>query len=198
MSVILRLEKVRVSFAEQIYTPKAFEDGVAKYGCDSLMVEGSRVMKKISAGKWVETDIPTVMLDLANELFKGKGAPWLKALEPSKKFYRDGDLRLTKGGEPYAEYVGIHYVTAKNKIKPKTIDNLKNEIGPESGKPYSGCYCNVQIDVYGIADPKKKGIHATLLGVQYLHDGDAFGGGSRTADLDDFESISEGADADLL
>jgi hypothetical protein len=140
--------------------------------------------------------MPAVLLAVANETWKGRGAPMLEALEASKKCYRNGDARMKKDGTPYDGYTGLWYVTAKNKTRPTVRDrNPTVLLTEEDGRPYSGCYVNGIIDVYGMSDPKRKGVFATLMGVQFVRDGDAFSGSGRVAGDDEFADLGEGADA---
>jgi hypothetical protein len=152
MSIKVRLQNVRLAFAQQLFTPSAVEEGKdPKYGCDSLLVPGSSVVRAVVEGtgenaktKWVTTTMEAVLLEVANDTIKGgKGAEWLKALENSKKCYRNGDLRVTKSGDPYEGYEGVWYVAAKNKARPLVVDTNKTPLTAQDGKPYSGCYGNV-------------------------------------------------------
>lgn len=205
MGIKVRLELVRLAFAQQLFVPSAVEEGKdPKYGCDSLLVPGSRVLKAVVEGsgesaktKWVAATMPDILLEVANNAMKGKGKPWLDALENSKRCLRDGNLRVTKSGDPYEGYEGVWYVAAKNKARPLIVDANKQPLTQADGKPYSGCYANVLIEVYAITDPKRKGVHAAIKGVQFVKDGDAFGGGA-PASPDEFDELSQGAQAEDL
>lgn len=206
MGIKVRLQNVRLAFAQQLFVPSAVEEGKdPKYGCDSLLVPGSSVVKLVPDGtnaeggikyKAVPTTMEAVLIEVATEVLKdaAKAKTWLAGLENSKKCYRNGALRTTKGGDPYEGYEGIWYVAAKSKARPMLMDGQKRTLTVADGKPYSGCYANVSIDVYGITDPKKKGVHAAMKAVQFVRDGDAFGGGS-PGSPDEFDSIEEGTDA---
>lgn len=204
MGIRVKLLNVRLAFAHQLFTASAVEEGkTPKYGCDSLLVSGSSVAKLVPDGttpegkpkfKAVPTTMEAVLLEVANDTMKGKGKAWLDALENSKKCYRNGDLRVNKNGDHYEGYEGVWYVSAKSVTRPLILDSNKHPLTIQDGKPYSGCYGHVSVDVYGIADPKKKGVHASIKGVQFVRDGDAFGGGA-PASPDEFDEISEGADA---
>ncbi|MWN55950.1 ssDNA-binding protein, partial [Escherichia coli] len=61
----------------------------------------------------------------------------------------------------------------------------------------AGCYVNAVIDIWAQDNNFGKRINASLGGVQFLRDGDAFAGGG-VASADDFDDISEGADAEAL
>ncbi|MFO6426399.1 ssDNA-binding protein [Escherichia coli] len=65
--------------------------------------------------------------------------------------------------------------------------------------PYAGCYVNAWCCISGHRTIifGKRGLNASLGGVQFLRDGSAFAGGG-VASADDFDDISEGADAEAL
>jgi len=66
----------------------------------------------------------------------------------------------------------------------------------KDGRPYGGCYVNVSLDIW-VQDPKGekakngKRINATLRGIQFMADGDAFAGGA-PADPEEFDDLGVG------
>jgi hypothetical protein len=134
------------------------------------------------------------MLESMNEAFKGKGKSIFDSLESSKKLFR-GPGRLTAAGEPYADYEGLNFVASKSGQRPALFDQQLNTLAAEDGKPYSGCYANVVIDVYTMTDPKMRGVFGKLISVQFVKDGDAFGNRA-PATADDFEKL-EVSDDDI-
>lgn len=186
--MIVFLQNARLSFPD-LWEAKAMEaNQTPRFGADFIIGDDTKVLAVGNDGGKSETTMAKVLLAVANETWKSKGDKMLKALEPSKKCLRDGDARTTKEGDAYEGYEGRYYVTAKNKTRPTIIDRDRTPLTAEDGKPYSGCYVNAKIDVYGLADPKRKGVHAALLGVQFAKDGDAFGGG-QVASADDFDEL---------
>uniref|UniRef100_UPI0025B91E9B ssDNA-binding protein n=1 Tax=Candidatus Symbiopectobacterium sp. TaxID=2816440 RepID=UPI0025B91E9B len=83
------------------------------------------------------------------------------------------------------------------KARPLVIDRDRSALTAADGKPYAGCYVNATIDIWAMDNNFGKRINASLGGVQFLCDGDAFAGGG-VATPDDFENMSEGADAEAL
>lgn len=67
----------------------------------------------------------------------------------------------------------------------------------KAGRIYSGCFVNMQVEIWAQDNKTGKGLRATLLGVQRVKDGDAFSGGA-APDSEDFGEIAEGAEADDL
>lgn len=192
----LKLRKVRVSFADGLFKAKAMEAGqTPKYGADFLLVPGSTVHVVDINGKETPIEPMAALLQVADETWKGKGKEMLVALEASKKCLRDGNKRVNKAGEPYADYAGLLYFSAKNKAQPSLFNLARQPITHDDGTIYSGCYVTAVIDVYGLADPKKKGVHSSLLGVQFTGAGEAFAGSGSRADESDFDDLSDGASA---
>lgn len=181
MGIRIKVQNARISFAEGLSTPSAFEPGQAlKYNSDFLLVPGSTVLKKVDQA-YVKSTIEQVLIEVATETWKTKeaGMNMLKSLESSRKSVRRGDTRVSRAGEVYEGYAGILYIAAKSKTKPMLLDRAGQPLTDEHrGMIYSGCYVNAIIDIYGIADPKRKGVFAGLNAVQFVKDGDAFAGGA--------------------
>jgi len=96
-------------------------------------------------------------------------------------------------GDAKAEYEGFEgnkFVSARAKVRPTVFDQQRQELSEADGKPYSGCYVNASIELWAQDNSFGKRINAQLRGVQFLRDGDAFAGGSRPADADEFDEIA--------
>lgn len=106
---------------------------------------------------------------------------------PNKFCFQDGDTK------DYDGYAGMMALSASAKARPLCIDGQKNPLTQADGKPYAGCYVNGSIEIFGYEN-SGNGISASLKGVQFVRDGDSFGGGA-PASPDDFDAITEGADA---
>lgn len=105
------------------------------------------------------------------------------ALAKDKKCIRNGDQHLDKAGNVRDGYAGMFYIVARNKAKPAVVDQRRNPLAADSGKPYGGCYVNVKLEIYAMDKPGQgKSINATLKAVQFVRDGDAFAGGPGNAD----------------
>lgn len=104
----------------------------------------------------------------------------------------DGDLKASYDGFP-----GNLYISARNKIRPTVLDADKTPLVAADGKPYAGCYVHVVLELWAQDNKFGKRVNATLMGVQFYRDGDAFVGGG-AADESDFDDISAGATADDL
>lgn len=131
--------------------------------------------------------------------WKDKAPAMLKAARAKDNVaLRDGDIKAAKSDG----YAGMFYVSANCKggeteaecEKPLvlTADRVK-VTNPSENPVYRGCYVNAMVEFYA-DDRFGTGVFCKLVAVQFRRDGDAFG--SAPAKPDDFDDVSEGADAD--
>lgn len=189
MAIVI-LKNVRLSYPDLFKPGKPMNDGDApKYGAQFIFDQDSEAAKAAKQA----------LVSAAQEAF---GANWqaiVNAMEKSKKCVRRGDDNLTKDGAIRDGYAGKLYVVARNKAKPLLIGPRKGADGQfpvlteADGKPYGGCYVNVKIDVKAMKAKEKipNQIYATLLTVQFVADGEAFGAAPGTSE--GFDDV-EGAD----
>jgi len=124
------------------------------------------------------------------EKWKDKAAEIFAGLKAGDKLcLHDGASKPGKEG-----YAGVMFVSASNKLKPLVIDGNKSPLSATSGKPYSGCYVNARIQLWPQDNKWGKRINASLMGVQFLRDGERLSGGG-VASADDFQAIPEAAGA---
>ncbi|EJD0459570.1 DUF2815 family protein [Salmonella enterica] len=184
MKVILKA--VRLAFAQALFEAEDYQnDGNFKFSSTFLIdkaqkatiAEIENAIKQVAAAKW-----------------GAKAEAILKSIRGnSNKFcFRDGEEK-----PDYDGFEGQMYIKASNKARPLVLDRDRTPLTAADGRPYSGCYVNATITIFAYDSNGNKGISASLGGVQFLRDGDAFGGGI-PASVDDFDDISEGADADAL
>jgi hypothetical protein len=119
-----------------------------------------------------------------------KAAGILKQIRnnPNKFSFQDGDTKSYDG------YEGMMALSAKSGVRPLVIDRDRSPLTEADGKPYAGCYVNASVEFF-CYDSSGVGVSASLAGVQFVRDGDAFGGGA-AAKADEFDDLGEGADAD--
>ena len=82
------------------------------------------------------------------------------------------------------------FISARSKSRPTVVDRDKTPLTEQDGRPYGGCFVNAIVELWAQDNQFGKRINATLAGVQFLKDGDAFGG-SRPADPDEFEAVDD-------
>ena len=104
-----------------------------------------------------------------------------------KSLLRDGNGKLDKQGLPAAGFAGKMFLNARNAVQPTIVGPDRAPLTKSSGKPYGGCFVNVILDIWAQDNSFGKRVNASLTGVQFHRDGDAFGGG-RPASVDEFDA----------
>jgi len=175
------LKDVRLAFPK-IWKPEPFEPGAEpKFGASFLFpkdhpafkITMDAIVQEAKAG-WKE--------DYEQQLANIKG-------NSNKMCFIDGNLKKKNDG-----YEGNFVIAASGKSRPKIMDrDGKTPLVEADGRPYGGCYVTAILDVW-CQTKKYPGIRCTLLGMQFMRDGDAFAGGGVASD-EDFEDLSDGSDA---
>lgn len=177
----VKLQDVRLAFA-QIWEAKPFQPGSpAKFNASFLFDP------KHPAAKLIEAAIK----ETAKEKWADKVDAVLAQIKgiPNKFCFRNGNTKPDYDGFP-----GNLFISASNKTRPTIIDRNRSPLTQADGRPYSGCFVNAVLDVWAQDNQYGKGIQCSLLGIQFLRDGDAFSGAG-VATEDDFDDLSDGADA---
>lgn len=179
---IIKLNNVRLAFAD-IFEPAQFDEKSAlKYGAAFLVPKNSpyvlqiqNAIKEVAAAKW-----------------GAKSEALLKSFEgnPNKYCFMDGDARNYDG------YEGNWALSSKASARPLVLDRDKTPLTQSDGRPYPGCYVNASVEIWAQDNKWGKGIRASLRGLQFYKDGDAFAGG-RPADVEEFDDLSEGSEETL-
>jgi hypothetical protein len=182
------LKNVRASFPVLFKGEQFNGEGKFRCGVSLLVPHDHPQVKQINAG-----------IDEAAALkWKDKAAVTLKGARAKDKLcLRDGDLKAKYDG-----YEGNLVLSAncqggdteRECVKPQVFTAERVEVTDPNANPiYSGCYVNALVEIY--ADSRfGDGVFAKLVGIQFDHDGDAFG--TAKAKADDFEAVSNGATAD--
>lgn len=130
---------------------------------------------------------------VAKDKWGAKAEAILKQMRAQDKVaLHDGDLKANYDGFP-----GNLYVSARSATRPLVIDKDKSPLTEQDGKPYAGCFVNASIELWPQDNNYGKRVNASLRGVQFFRDGDAFAGGGAASE-DEFDDISGGATADDL
>lgn len=181
--MIIKLKNVRLAF------PALFE-------AKTVNGEGDPAF---SAAFLLDADDPQVaeinqaLVAVAKEKWGPKADAILKQLRAAGKVaLRDGDEKAQYDG-----FEGNFYLSARSPTRPTVVDRDRTPLVAADGRPYAGCYVVASVELWAQDNGYGKRINAGLRGVQFLRDGDAFGG-SRPATPDEFDDMSEGAAADDL
>ena len=130
---------------------------------------------------------------VAKDKWGAKAGAILKQMRAQDKVaLHDGDLKANYDGFP-----GNLYVSARSATRPLVIDKDKSPLTEQDGKPYAGCFVNASIELWPQDNNYGKRVNASLRGVQFFRDGDAFAGGGAASE-DEFDDLSSGATADDL
>lgn len=184
--MIIKLQNVRLAFP-QIFEAKAFQGGddntksfTASFLIDPKTPVGAALTKEIEAG--------------IEEVAKAKWGAKAPAIVAAMK---KQDKTCLHDGNSKADYDGfadMMYVSTRSKTKPLVLDRDKTPLTIADGKPYGGCFVNTSIELWPQDNGYGKRINASLRGIQFAKDGDAFAGGA-PADESEFDDLSDGADA---
>lgn len=174
------LDNVRLSFPDLFEAVRYKGEGKPRFSAAFLITPGSDNDMKITKA----------IQDVAVERWGEKASAKLKAFQASsgKYCYIDGNSK------DYEGVAGMMILSAhrnQDQGRPKIVDRSKQELTPESGKPYAGCYVNAVVDIWAQRDPYP-GIRATLGVVQYHAEGEPFAGSvPNLDDLPDIENMGE-------
>lgn len=199
-NIELKLNNVRLSF---------FNGFVPQEGKDD---DGKIVRYNYNTNVLIPKDSPLADA-IKKAMGEAKKAAWgdnPPRLAPDKLCLRDGEPADEEGVRTalYEGYAGHFYLSANKPVSPEDYDLIKagkkkrpiSIIGPRKGPdgkfrqleegdefaPYSGCFANVIVRIYGyIGDAKKNRparINASLEAIQFKAPGEPFG--SRGVDVD--------------
>lgn len=184
----------RLAFGNDLWTAKAPQDGngEAKFGCTIIIDPKSKKDLGPEAVKAIDAAIQAV----AKDKWKAKAPNILRVIENDAQkwtwFKKD---RINGEGEPVDGFEGMYYLQCKSPVQPTIIDRDRTPLKKADGRPYSGCFCVFKVDIWPQDNANGKGMRAQIKGVQFLRDGDAFGGGKRS-NVEDFEDLSDLGDDD--
>ena len=165
----------RISFAN-IWEPKAINGGDEKYSVSCLIPKSdkktlARIQKAVEAAKE-----------------DGKARKWGGKIPPNLKLpLRDGDI-----DRPDDEnYEDCYFLNASSKDAPQVVDRKVNPV-LDPMMVYSGCYCNVSVNVYAFNANGNRGVAVGLGNIQFVRDGERLSGkASADADFDALEDDDE-------
>lgn len=168
----------RLSY-EHVFDPKAPDEKAEPvFSANLLLAKDDPQLAKIKAA----------MVEVAEAKWGSRGKANLETLIKNNRVaLKDGDEKEWGG------YEGMMYLSASNKVRPLVIDRDKSLLTKADGKVYSGCYVNMLVEIWAMDNKFGKRICATLKGVQFVADGEAFTGG-KPASTDDFEDVADTGD----
>lgn len=176
----LKIANVRLAFPVLFEAKTVNGEGKPAFSASFLINPADPQVKAINAA----------IEQVAKDKWGAKAEAILKQMRAQDKVcLHDGDLKSNYDGFP-----GNLYVSARSATRPLVIDRDKAPLNEQDGKPYAGCYVNASVELWPQDNNYGKRINASLRGVQFLRDGDAFAGGGAASE-DEFDDVSEGAAA---
>lgn len=170
------LKNVIISFAPGVFTASAAQGSTKeKYNCAALIEKNDTANLKLLSDAVVNAAQIKWPSNFQERLAELKAADRLPL--------HNGDGKASKAG-----YKGRFYINASNDIRPLVLDANKTPLTAADGKPYSGSIVNLFVEIWAQDNKHGKRINASLLGVQFVRDGERLAGGS-VATADDFEAI---------
>lgn len=194
---ILRLKGVTVRFCN-LYTPVApniagSETSKRRYDIVLMIKNGSE------SDRMIRDAIETVAAaHCAGD--RRKSAQWIKVLRSQDRIqYRDGAIKAVQ----YPEYENMHLLTA-TRAESQGAPVVRHRDGrtpltESSGIPYPGSIVDAIVEIYVLKGSSKGGerISCSLTAVQFVRDGEAFGGQSYRPTDADFTSYEEPTEDNL-
>lgn len=170
------LKNVRAAMTS-VFAPYKGEDGEGgKYNIKGLMPPDHPQLPEINA----------LMVRVAKAKWGAKADATLKALRVADKTcIHDGDAKPDWDG-----FAGNLYIAASSKKAPSVRNRDATVITEADGVFYSGCMCDLYLDLWAMDNQFGKRINCTLRGVQFRANADAFAGGPPPASDDEYEVIA--------
>lgn len=187
----VKLPGARLSFA-RLFVPKSFREGQPeRYEGTFLLDPSNKKHAKV---------IDDIIAQAEDVIVKTYG----KKVPAKLSFcfgYADGDDMKIAGKtvrseiKEYDGYEGMFYISSSNRQRPPVVDRDRTPLVEADGRPYSGCYVNGSITLWGQDNEYGKRINANLRAVQFVADGEAFGVKPVDAD-EEFDEIEDDLDDD--
>lgn len=175
MATTIVLQNVRLSFP-RLFSPEAGPNGgEAKYSAQFL------IRKSDTAS--IET-LNKALEAVAREKWGDKAPTMLETLKRNNMVcMRDGDLKGT------AEHADHFYMNASNRQAPAVVGRSLEKLDETTPLMYGGCYVNAKLQIWAQSNAYGKRINASLLGVQFVQHGEAFGSGASQTTAEGFKAL---------
>lgn len=180
----VKLLKVRIAFPE-LFAAKAFNEGDPSFSATFIIDPKSANVKVLR----------DTIQAVAVEKWKAAAPKILAALKAKDNVCLRETGKTSEAGEIYGGFEDMFWIPTRNKARPTVLDRDKSPLTAADGRPYGGCYVNAVLDIWAQDNTFGKRINASLSGVQFVADGEAFSGGT-AASADEFDDLGDGADAE--
>lgn len=186
----LRLKNVRIAFPA-LDVPATFGDGEPAYQAKFIIEPKSENVKLLDEA----------MIAVAKDQWKDKAPGVLELLKEDKKLcFLHSPYKNKKTGEPYLGFEGKYSLSTRSKNRPTVFD--RNNVEVKDGRDikamiYSGCFVHAKINVWAQDNQYGRRINASIDGVMFAKEGEAFGG-STPASASDFEDLKADEEESLV
>jgi hypothetical protein len=179
----VKLNNVRLAFPKIWHAEQVNGEGEPAFSAAFLFDPKHPCTKELDAA----------IEQVAKDKWGAKATEVLKQMRAQDRTCKhDGDLKAELDGYP-----GNFFVNARNKVRPGVFDRDRSPLAEEDGRIYAGCYVNASIDLWAQDNKFGKRINASLGGVQFVKDGEAFAGGG-SAGSDEFDDLASEDDEALV
>jgi hypothetical protein len=179
------IQNVRAAFAHGIFDRQTVDGKEGGYGAKFIL---DPKHPQLAAIEKLEEQI-------AEEKWGKKAKDTLTRIRAKDQgLIHDGSTQRSDG------FDGMKFISANNDKRPTAYNKDRSPVTKDDGVIYSGCYLNVKVRAWAQDNNFGQRINWELQGVQFVRDGDSFGGGGKPAEADDFPDLdaSGGEDADPL
>lgn len=183
--VIIR--DARLAFPDLFEATQFNGSGPFTFRATLLIPENSQLKKQIDVA----------IKEVAVAKWAAKAEKMLPGILASSKTccWTDGDNVSYNG---YAGNWALVATRNQDAGRPVLVDRAKNPLSAQDGKLYSGSFVNATIELWAQDNSFGKAIRATLVNVQFVKDGESFGGAA-PASADGLDDLGyEDDDEDLI
>lgn len=181
------LSDVRLAFADALFEAKGFTDprtgktGDPQFSSTFLLDRSDPGVRKLIMA---EED------RVAKEKWGAKAEAIMAEIRANNRgALKNGELKASYDGFP-----GNDFIAANNKTRPTIVNRDGSQLAMTDGVVYSGCYVLAHIVLWAQDNAFGKRINANVTGVQFMRDGDSFGGGAAPSATDDFAPLDAGVE----
>jgi len=183
----VKLANVRVAFPALFEAKTVNGEGEPRFSAVFIVEPGTENAKTLAAA----------VAAVAKEKWGAKTDAIMAKLKTEGRIAYHPSAKTNASGEVYSGFEGMHHVNASNKARPLVIDRDKAILNQADGRPYGGSFVNATLDLWAQDNNFGKRINASLSGVQFVRDGEAFSGGG-SASPNDFDDLGMPAEEEAL
>jgi len=200
----VQIKNCRMSFSDirKAYQPKT---GDPKFTFSGICSDDTQIIVTNAKGEkktLPHTAMEQIIEQICKDAFGGKMPPKLQRFAYCRADQEVGSrgARIDKDGDFYEGYeADTMYFSAGTKVEDAPdgiliIDQKRNPLPASKGHPVNGDYVNAIIDVFAFEFEGKKGVSASLEGIQFVRKGEPFGNSKLEATAFDEEELEDDDD----